>query len=227
MKALSRNTVWTLIGKDWQLNRNSLLAFVAAGGLALVLLALPSFASFYVGAIGLITVLVAVGAQLVFATVLYERRDQTLAFVMTLPVSAREYVWAKLGGNLLIFAALWLLLLVATTVLILLRDTLPDGLLPYAWVLLVQLLFGYVLMLLAAVWSESQGWTIAALVLGNLLLQGLMYALPNVFGLAEAIKADALTWSPVYTATLLLQGALMLALLGLTVRHYARRRDWV
>lgn len=62
--------------------------------------------------------------------------------------------------------------------------------------------------------------------LGNLLLQGLMYV-PNVDGLSPAIRADGFSWSPVYTVILLIQLVVMLGLLALTVRHYVRRKDWL
>ena len=41
------------------------------------------------------------------ATVVEERTDQTLPFVMSLPISAAEYTTAKILANLLIFLIPW------------------------------------------------------------------------------------------------------------------------
>ena len=42
--------------------------------------------------------------------VVNEKKDQTLTFMMSLPVTAQDYAWAKLGANLVLYLVPWLLL---------------------------------------------------------------------------------------------------------------------
>jgi hypothetical protein len=224
---MNRQTIAALIGKDWYYSRTYVLAFAFAAVLGLVLLALPGLSSFYAGTVLLISALFAVGAQLVFVTVLYERRDQTLAFIMTLPISTQDYTSAKILANVGIFGVVWLLLLLLSALLILTRSSLPDGLLPYACVVLVQILIAYLMMLLAAVVRESEGWTIAAMVVGSFLMQGVMFAIPRFAGVDASIRAEQLSWHPVMIWTLLAQFVFIAALLRLTFWSQARKRDFL
>jgi len=82
-----------LIVKDWYLQRwpivASLVGIVATLGI--------------ISTGGLIMVIISIGAQMAVATIVTERKEQTLAFVMSLPISYREYTACKIWGNLLIF----------------------------------------------------------------------------------------------------------------------------
>jgi len=218
--------VQRLIYKDWYFNRFAITAYVAAGLLSLVALALGGEAGFYAGSILLITVLVAVGAHMAMIAVT-ERRDQTLAFVMTLPISTLEYTTAKIVGNLMIFFAAWTTLLVGTVAVIAGRQALPDGLIPFAIVVLFQLFAGYCLMLSVALVSESQGWTIGALVLGNLLLNGVIFAVSNAPGVGANMKSDSIVWSQPIVGVLWAEVAAILFLLGLTFYLQTRKTDFL
>jgi hypothetical protein len=106
-----------LILKDWYLQRWSVLASLLGGLIALGIVCLGGNAAFMVGLVLLITALIAVGAQLAVTTMVNERKEQTLPFVMSLPISYREYTSAKLLGTLLIFMLPWLTLVMAVLVL--------------------------------------------------------------------------------------------------------------
>src|ERR1700678_1720248 len=88
-----------LILKDWYLQRWSVLASLLGGLIALGIVCLGGNAAFMVGLVLLITALIAVGAQLAVTTMVNERKEQTLPFVMSLPISYREYTSAKLLGT--------------------------------------------------------------------------------------------------------------------------------
>ena len=100
---MNYSMVKLLILKDWYLQRWMILGSLVAGALALAITVSSRKAAFFLGIILLVTVLVAVGAQLAIATVVNERKEQTLAFVMSMPISSREYTTAKILANLLIF----------------------------------------------------------------------------------------------------------------------------
>ena len=101
---MNTSRVKRLILKDWYFNRGAIAAYVVVGLLSLLAIGLGGEGGFYGGSILLITVLISIGIHLVMITVIHERTEQTLPFVMTLPVSAKEYTTAKILANMLIFS---------------------------------------------------------------------------------------------------------------------------
>lgn len=211
-----------LVLKDWYFQRYTILAYLLAGALALGLLALPSEPAFYAGSILLLTVVIALGFHLVMATVVGERIEQTLPFVMTLPVAPMQYTTAKIVANLLIFLVPWTTLTVGAVIVVLSREAIPDGLLPYTLLLMVQLLQGYIFVLSTAIISESQGWTIGVMVSCNLLLQAFMYSVSRLPGIAGTLKGPTVSWSP--TASLVLGVLLALSACALALTFWAQGR---
>ena len=224
---LNGKMVKRLILKDWYFQRWTIVAYLAAGALALFLLGTGGKGSFFAGSILLITVLIGLGIHVAMATIVQERTDQTLPFVMSLPLSPREYTTAKILANLLIFLVPWLALSLGTFAVIAGRAGVPDGLIPFAALLLVEIFAGYCLLLAVALVSESQGWAIGAIIFGNLFFQAFMYYVSHHPAIAAAMKGDGIHWSQPAVTLLLGEFAVIVLLLGLTFFFQARKTDFV
>jgi len=224
---MSFQMVKRLILKDWYFQRWTIVAYLAAGALALFFLGTGGEAFFFAGSVLLLTVLIALGIHIAMVTIVQERTDQTLPFVMSLPVSPREYTTAKVLANLLIFLVPWLALSLGTFAVIAGRAGVPDGLIPFATLLLVEIFAGYCLLLAVALVSESQGWAIGAIVFGNLFFQGFMYHVSHVPSIAAAMKGDGIRWSQTAVTLLLAEFAVIVLLLGLTFFFQGRKTDFV
>ncbi len=209
-----------LIQKDWYLQRYLILGYSIIGLLALGIVSIPSELWFAVGSIGLITVLISLGIHLIMTSVIEERTLQTLPFIMSLPISVREYTTSKILANVLIYLVPWLILLIASYVLILTRDTLPDGLIPFVTMILLEILMGFCLILAVALMTESQSWTIAAVVLGNLMLQGFMAFISNLPSIRSTIRGSSIVWDS--TSILIVAAELMVMLVLLAVTFYVQ-----
>jgi ABC-2 type transport system permease protein len=216
-----------LILKDWYFQRWTIVAYLAAGALALTLLGNWGEAWFFAGSVLLITVLIALGIHIAMVTVVQERTDQTLPFVMSLPISPREYTTAKILANLLIFLIPWLALSLGTLAVIAGRAGVPDGLIPFAVLLLVEIFAGYCLLLAIALVSESQGWAIGAIVFGNLFFQGFMYHVSHIPAIAATMKGDGIRWSQPAVTLLLSEIAVIALLLGFTFFFQGRKTDFL
>jgi ABC-2 type transport system permease protein len=207
--------VQKLIAKDWYFQRSSLIGFLLAGVVLVLLLGVPSEIWFAVGGIGLLTLTITVGALLVSTTIVGERSSQTLVFLMGLPISMREYTTAKLLGNFLIFFVPWLTLLFATVLVITNRPNLPDGLVAYALIVLVQLLINFCLVLCAALTTESQAGVTVAILLGNLALQAFLMLIPARAEIRGIINGASIAWNSSLSLILGLQvGLIVLLLIG-------------
>jgi hypothetical protein len=216
-----------LIAKDWSFNRWPILAYVSAGAAALAAIGLGGDGGFYAGSIGLITVLISIGIHLTMITVVNERKEQTLAFVMSLPVDVSTYTAAKLIVNVAIFGAAWLVLAVGSVAVIAGRAALPDGLIPFALTVLLEIFAGYVVMLGTALVSESMNWTIGAMVLGNLTVQAVMYWLSNRPAVQQDLHQNVIVWRPEILGVLGAEVAVIVVCLALTFYLQARKTDFL
>jgi ABC-2 type transport system permease protein len=216
-----------LIYKDWYLQRWPIASCVGGGLLSVALLGSGQESLTYMGFVLILSVLIIIGVHLAMATVLMERKEQTLAFVMSLPVSAREYTAAKMLGNLSMFVIPWLTLVVANIVVILSRESLPDGAIPVTIIILGEIFVSTCVVLGVALVSESQGWTIGALIAGNLFCNFFIFALFRIPDVAAATKGPAIIWTGPVMWLLLGEAAALILVVATTFLLQNRKTDFI
>jgi ABC-2 type transport system permease protein len=211
-----------LVAKDWQLFQKQLAAYVLAGIVALCLLALAKPWAFYLGSLMLIVVLVAGACFAISTSLLVERKDKTLAFVMSLPVAPLDFTLAKLGGNLLTFGVPWLLI-GAGTLAVILYAPLPDGLLVHAVLLFGFIAAAYSVSLAVAMRVESEGWNTFAMIGSMLLINPFLMLLGQIEAISAPARGEVIVWSTPALLILLAQAVLVASMLGLTAWSQGRR----
>jgi ABC-2 type transport system permease protein len=219
---LNQPLIRLLVVKDWQLFQKQLAAHVLAGIVALALLGLARPWAFYLGSLLLIIVLVAGSCMSISNSLLVERKEQTLAFVMSLPVSPLDFTLAKMAGNLLTFGVPYLVLLLGTLVVIL-TTPLPDGLVVFTVLLFGHILLAYSVSLMVAMQVESEGWNIFAMIASNLLINPLIMLLGQIDAIAKPAGGEAIVWSLPAVAILSAQLLLSLAALAFTLWWHGRK----
>ena len=183
-----------LVAKDWQLYQKQLAAFVLAGIVALCLLGIARMWTFYLGSLLLIIVLVATACFSISTSLLVERKEQTLAFVMSLPVSPLDFTLAKMAGNLLTFIVPFVVLLIGTLGVIL-YTPLPDGLFAYSLLIFGHIALAYSLSLAVAMRVESEGWNTFAMIASMVLINPFMMALGQIEAIDSTVREDAIVFS--------------------------------
>lgn len=223
---MNSTMVRRLVLKDWYFQRWVILSYTLAGIFSLWLLSLASEGTFYAGSILLLTIVISVGIHLIMATVINERKEQTLPFIMSLPISYREYTTAKVLANVVIFLVPWTVITAGSCAVVLVTG-IPDGLIPFIVLVLTQLFAGYILTLAAAVVTESIGWTIGAMVFGNLFIQYFMYAVSHNTTIAAGMKGAVVAWSRPAVLVVSAEVAAIVLLLTLTFYLQARKKDFL
>jgi len=218
--------VRTLIFKDWYLNRWMILGSIPAGlgSLAIVLTGKP--VTFLLSIILLCTVIVGLGAQLAGATTINERKEQTLAFVMSLPVSWREYTAAKILANLIIFLVPWLIIS-AGALLVLLLPGATHGLLPFTAIMAVEMLVTTCLIIAAGVITESQAWLTVAILCSSLGINVLGYVFAHLLGISAYMFGMQVRWTSTAWTVLIVELLMVPLLLGITFYVQSRKTDFL
>jgi ABC-2 type transport system permease protein len=215
-----------LVAKDLRFQRVPMAVAGVVSVAALAMLSSSSELTFYVGSVLLISVVISVGIYLALMMVLAERTQGMLPFVMSLPIGVREYTLAKLLSSLALFLAPWSAIGAGAAAVILVRGAIPDGLLPFAVVLLLHLLTGYVLTLGVALVSESEGWTIGVAGAANLAVQGFIYWTAHLSDVAAVIGGPAVVWTTSIRRLILAELLAVALILAATWVWQSRRTDF-
>ena len=225
---MNAHMVKRLVLKDWYFQRRPIAIYTAGGILGLITVALGTAASFYAGTVLLITFMVTIGIHLAIVTVVQERTEHTLPFLMTLPITPKDYTAAKVLANLSIFLVPWLLLTGGGALLLLAGGAKSAGLLPFATIVLTYILASYVLVLAAAIITESQGWTLVAMGVTNLFLQFFLYWVSHMPGIQSGMNGGrGAVWNATAFTLLGAELAAIVVLLGLAFVFQARKRDFM
>jgi ABC-type Na+ efflux pump permease subunit len=217
----------TLILKDWRLHRLQILLSLLASGVALALVQLRSEGAFMIGTVWFFVSLIVLGSMLPVSNVINERKKQSLAFLMSLPVSALQYAISKMVSTIGMFLLSWGASVIAGLILILSRRDIPNGIVPLALILFCLPLVGFCVIAGTALISESEGWTIAATIVCNSSYGLNWYFLVRNPAINGTLKSSVPVWNP---AVLMVLGGEALAvalILGLTFYLQSRKREFV
>ena len=218
--------VYELIRKDWELNRVAVGAGMILGILAIGITFFGGTVAAVIGIVCFYTVMGVLGSILP-KNITEERKNQTMAFIMSLPVSAIGYSIAKMISTIGIFLLFWLTLVGVTATMILTRQEIPDGLIPLMLVLSSLILLGFVLICSVGMVKETESWVIATVILVNLSYSLGWYLLIRIPEIGRDAFHPEIVWNPILVTTLGVEFTLIALLLGLTLFLQSRKQDFI
>lgn len=224
---MKTNVMLELVWKDWLLQRRMIILLTLAGAAALALLLIGGQA-IIIGTVFFFVAMVFCACLVPMQNIVNERKKQTLAFMMSLPVSAAQYGAAKLVSTAGMFLISWLALLGAALYMILGRHTLPHGAIPMGMILMGLPLIGFCLVTGIALVGESEGWATAALAITNSSYWLVWYLLVRyVPSLTQTWGAPVAVWSPAVFKILSVEFTIIFVILGLTLFVQSRKRNFI
>jgi hypothetical protein len=221
---MNRALVLRLIAKDWYLSRVPLTIIACAGAVSTGLLYLRNSTSGMVAMTSAIITLVFLSILLPMLTVVTERKERNLAFVMSLPISSMEYTAAKVFGNLSAFIVLWLA--VSTAFLGTLWMAGFGGILPIGVVIAFVPFVSFCLMLGVAIVKESEIWAIVTMGACNVSYSFAWLAMIR-FGLLKDAGGPVPIWNERILAILAAEIVVIVGALALTFYLQSRKTDFV
>jgi hypothetical protein len=82
-------------------------------------------------------------------------------------------------------------------------------------------------MIAVALVTESKGWTVSAMVAGNLALNIVGYLVAHIPGIREGMYGTVIQWRPAATISLITEFALIALLLGGTFYIQSRKKNFL
>ena len=130
------------------------------------------------------------------SVIVNERKKQTLAFIMSLPVSSIQYSIGKVVSSCAMFLVPWVTLLISALILIETRHIVPRGVIPMFLILAILPLISFCLIFATALVGESEGWVIAANILCNSSYWFVWYLLARIPSLTAHWTGPVPVWNP-------------------------------
>jgi ABC-2 type transport system permease protein len=224
--ATSLDMIKLLVIKDWQIYQKQLAAFVAGMLLALSLVGMGKPWSFAAGSLLLLVLLVTIGSFSVQASLVTERKEQTVPFIMSLPVAPMDFYWGKLLANLAIYLVPFTLVAGGTTVLVL-TTPLPDGLLVYFLLIWCFLLMCHCVHLCIAIAVTSEAWIMFTMMALMTLVGPYIYGIGRISAIGTNVATDNIVWSAPAVGLLAGELAVIALALGVTSWVHARKTSFL
>jgi hypothetical protein len=210
----------SLIAKDLYLYRWGIAATLLGGVLSLAL-CLTSTIGLAVGGLGVLVGLIVLGCMLAMG-IWTERKEGVLLFSLSVPVSARGYLTARMLGALLSYLIAWSLLAPGAVLMIELSSIIPHGQITFTVLVFGFLLLEFCLLTAVALRTRSEAPMTAALILTNSSVSLFWWGIISVPAVGRTINGPAVVWNStvlsIFTAEILLGGLLLLLSIQLSAR---------
>jgi hypothetical protein len=221
------NLVGALVRKDWSFVWLPMIAYLVVGLVAVLLLTVENRISLIVGVSLLVSIIVIIGVHFIFGTVLTERSKQTLPFIMSLPITYRQYSAAKLISCVGGFAIGWAILLGATLLAIASDNHLPGGLAPYAVMVLLELFAAFAVTLAVAMVAESEVWTIVTMTILNVSISIFMNIVGGLAEVGPYTQGPEPVWNATVFGIIGAETLVIVAAIGAALALQARKTDFL
>lgn len=215
-----------LIAKELHVYRWLIAGGVAATVLSLVVCSFGKL-GFSIGSLSWLTTIIALGVMLALYGIMNERKDHSLQFVLSLPLSIADYVRAKMLGLALCFFIVWLVASAGAMILIFTVDSIPNGLAPYAVLLCFFMLANYSVVLSATLHAQSEAVTSAVIVITNMGVSIFMFTVGPLPGLQQYMWQATPVWNSTFWTVLGCELAVLAIAFAIPFFVAARRRDFL
>lgn len=225
---MKNSVMLRLILKDWRMQRRMIILSVLAGGIALGILRIGGQTPSVLGAVFFFISIMFCACLLPMTNIVNERKKQTLAFLMSLPISCSRYGAAKLLSTFGMFVVPWLTLVAAALYMIVVRHVLPNGTIPIMLILANLPFIGFCLIAGTALVGESEVLGNAAVAIVNSSYWLAWYLLVSqVPSLSRNWAGPAAVWNPAVLKILGAEFAIILVTLAATLYLQSRKRNFI
>lgn len=218
--------VWKLIVKDWQVYQKQLAGYVVGLVFALGLVGSGNSLLSAAGALLLLVLLIVVGSYAIQSSIMVERKQQTVPFVMSLPVTPMDFYWGKLLANLVIYLVPFLLV-TGGLVILTLTTPQPNGAVPWLVVVSSFVLVIFCVSLCVAIAVDSEGWNAFVMLALMTLVGPFIFWVSRLDGIVQYLATDDIVWSRPVIGVMVAELAVIVVALFVTSWFHARKTSFL
>ncbi|ESQ75506.1 ABC-2 transporter permease [Asticcacaulis sp. AC402] len=229
---MSTSIVPQLVVKDLRLLRRVILAFVVVTLVFIAILAaiwdhIPVVVQGNFGFILLIGPAGTCGIVMLMKTNVFEREKSTQAFIMSLPVTVKEFTRAKLWVNLPVFGLFWAVISAVGFYFAFARGLLPLGGVPFVSMVFLGGFVAYTCILSVSLLSQNLGVTVLCIALFEVATSAYLWAVAFLQPISDHIWGAQAVWNPTAVTIVAAQVLVAVSVIVATLLVQNTKRDFI
>lgn len=229
---MSASIIPQLIRKDFLMTYKMVLIFCALTLAAIVAIKMlfgrvPTVVFFNLGFTLLIAPAITCATVLLMKTIVMEKQKSTQLFIMSLPVTVKEFTLAKLLLNLPVFTVFWLVITGVAFYFSFVLGVFPYGTVPFLTMIFLGIFVAYIGMLSVGLIFQSYGITVIAMLGFELGTPAYLWIIAYLEPINSHIYGSQMVWNS--TAITIVTTQILVALLTLLLTWIiqTRKRDFI
>ena len=223
---MTRSIVLRLMIKDWYLSRSLLTIVGILGAVSIASLYLRHGVTSLLGMLLSLSAVMFLGILIPTQTIVNERTQRNLPFVMSLPVSPMQYTTAKILANIVAFLALWLPIMIGMIGTIA-GTQVYGGLVPLMLLAAFAPFVTFAVVVAVALVTESQAGSVAAHFASNIGNGVAWFFIERAPGFWENLKGPVAIWNPTMVSILAMDIVTIGAAIALTFYFQSKKTDFI
>lgn len=191
---MNHNLFWDLVRKDLSLYRGMVLGTAAIGAFSVFLIT-RGMLMFYLGSVMMLCAFVIQIIFLVQFGVLTERKERVHQFVLSLPITGRQYALAKLVALSLAFLVPFVLTSAAALVLVGMYPP-SRGFLPFATTILLYFPLYFAVLVSITLAGKGEGGNMATVIFFNVAINLIIPGILRIPSVGATIGGTEVVWTP-------------------------------
>lgn len=229
---MSSSIIPQLVRKDFLLMRKAILIFCLVCAASLVAISLmfgniPNWVFFNLGFTLLVVPACSCGIFLVMKTIVMEKEKSTQSFIMSLPVTVKEFTQAKLLVNLPVFFLLWLLVSGVAFYFCFGLGVFPPGTVPFITMIFLGIFVAYTSILCTSLLFQSVAVTILTVMTSELGTAAYLWIVAYLEPIKTHVYGPQMVWNSTAVTIIAAQIFIAVAVLLMTWYVQNKKRDFI
>lgn len=229
---MSNSIIPQLVRKDFLIMRKTIMSFCLVSLAAIVITSLlferiPNWAFVNLAFMLLIAPAAACGIVLLMRSIVMEKVKSTQSFIMSLPLTVKEFTLAKVLVNLPIFTAFWMVVSAVTFYFAFGLGVFPYGAVPFISMILLGVFVAYICILSTSLLFQSHGITILSILFFELGTSAYLWIVVYLDPIANYIYGQTSVWNSTAIGIVVTQVLIALFMLLMTLYIQNKKRDFI
>lgn len=229
---MSTSIIPQLVIKDFLMMRKTILIFclvmiASIAAIYMIFGRVPNVVFFNLGITLLIAPAITCAIVLLMKTIVMEKQKSTQLFIMSLPVTAKEFTMSKLLLNLPIFTVFWLVISGVAFYFSFWLGVFPYGTIPFITMIFLGIFVAYVGVLSVALIYQSYGITIITMLFLELGTPAYLWIIAFLEPINSHVYGSQMVWNSTAIGVVATQIFVAVVTLTITWHIQNRKRDFI
>lgn len=229
---MSASIIPQLVKKDLLITRKTILiccliSITSIGILSLLYGNIPDFVFANIGFTFLVAPAAVCGIILLMKTNVDEKEKSTQIFIMTLPVTVKEFTLAKLLVNLPTFSAIWIVITAVAMYFCFGLGLFPLGTVPFITMVFLGVFVAYTCILSVSLLSQSLQMTILGIMFFEIGTSAYLWVIAYFDPISNYIYGPAAVWNTAATTIVTIQILIAVSAIAVTVFIQNGKKDFI